>query len=444
MQASLIGARLDRLPLSKFHRRMLLLIGAGLFLDSFEVTLMAGVLGALIQTGMSDIAMNAKFVSATFAGLSVGALFAGAIGDRLGRKASYQFNLILFGAFSILAAFAPDMWWLIAARFIMGIGLGAEYVIGYGFISEFAPPPVRGRCIAIVALGSNFAVMLSSLIGLIVIPTLGWRWMFVIAGVMAVFVWMLRKGMPESPRWLESVGRYDEADLIVRKIEEESGFADAPPVVLEEPKAEKSSIIELFQPPLVGRTLLGMFITIAALVGTYGFITWVPSFMVKQGISMVSSLWFTTLMSAGGVFGPIVGYWISDRFGRKYAIALVAAFAAIAGAIYPNLHSLVELAICGFFMVSAILLMVALTLGTYVPELFATRIRLRASGVTQFSGRVATIFSPYLIVYLFTEFGIGGVVYSLSGMYLLLCLVVLTFGIETKNRPLEQIATASN
>src|SRR6202012_4174395 len=127
-------------------------------------------------------------------GLSVGALFAGVIGDKLGRTAAYQFNLILFGAFSVLAAFAPDMWWLIAARFIMGIGLGAEYVIGYGFISEFAPPPVRGRCIAIVALGSNFAVMLSSLIGLIVIPTLGWRWMFVIAGVMAVFVWLLRKG----------------------------------------------------------------------------------------------------------------------------------------------------------------------------------------------------------------------------------------------------------
>jgi putative MFS transporter len=421
---------------------MLLMIGAGLFLDSFEVTLMAGVLGALVQTGMSDIAMNAKFISATFAGLSVGALFAGAIGDRFGRKVSYQFNLILFGTFSILAAFAPDMWWLIVARFIMGIGLGAEYVIGYGFISEFAPPPVRGRCIAIVALGSNFAVMLSSLVGLIVIPTLGWRWMFVIAGVMAVFVWMLRKNMPESPRWLESVGRYAEADLVVKKIEEESGFVDAAPVVAEQ-KPEKSSVVELFQPPLVGRTLIGMFITVVALVGTYGFITWVPSFLVKQGVNMVSSLWFTTLMSGGGVFGPIVGYWISDRFGRKYSIALVAAFASIAGAIYPNLHSMAALAVCGFFMVSAILLLVALGLGTYVPELFATRVRLRASGVTQFSGRVATIFSPYLIVYLFAEFGIGGVVYSLAGMYLLLCLVVLIFGMETKNRPLEHIATGS-
>ncbi len=186
-----------------------------------------------------------------------------------------------------------------------------------------------------------------------------------------------------------------------------------------------------------------MFITVVALVGTYGFITWVPSFMVKQGVNMVSSLWFTTLMSGGGVFGPIVGYWISDRFGRKYSIGLVAAFAAIAGAIYPNAHSMTALAICGFFMVSAILLLVALGLGTYVPELFATRIRLRAAGVTQFSGRVATIFSPYLIVYLFAEFGIGGVVYSLSAMYLLLCIVVLIFGVETKNRPLEQIATAS-
>lgn len=419
---------------------MLFLIGAGLFLDSFEVTLMGGVLGALVQSGMSDVATNAKFISATFAGLAVGALFAGAIGDRFGRKVSYQFNLILFGAFSLLAAFAPDMKWLIAARFIMGIGLGAEYVIGYGFITEFAPPPVRGRCIAIVALGSNTAVMLSSLVGLIVIPTLGWRWMFIIAGVLAVFVWMLRKNMPESPRWLESVGRYDEADAIVKRIEKESGVADAPPVAADHLAAEQSSVLELFQAPLLGRTLIGMFITIVALVGTYGFITWVPTFLVKQGVNMVSSLWFTTLMSFGGVFGPIVGYWISDRFGRKYSIALVAAFAAVAGVIYPNLHSLPALAFCGFFLVSAILLLVALGLGTYVPELFATRVRLRAQGITQFSGRVATIFSPYLIVYLFSKFGMGGVVYSLSGMYFLLCLAVLIFGVETKNRPLEQTA----
>jgi putative MFS transporter len=443
MSASLIGARLDRLPLSKFHRRMLFLIGAGLFLDSFEVTLMGGVLGALVQSGMSDVATNAKFISATFAGLALGALFAGAIGDRFGRKVSYQFNLILFGAFSLLAAFAPSMGWLIAARFIMGIGLGAEYVIGYGFISEFAPPPVRGRCIAIVALGSNTAVMLSSLVGLIVIPTLGWRWMFIIAGILAVFVWMLRKNMPESPRWLESVGRHQEADAIVKSIEAESGFADAPPPVAGTSAPEPVSAIELVTPPLLSRTLLGMFITIVALVGTYGFITWVPTFLVKQGFNMVSSLWFTTLMSFGGVFGPIVGYWISDRFGRKYSIALVAAFAAVAGAIYPHLQSQNALAFCGFFLVSAILLLVALGLGTYVPELFATRVRLRAQGITQFAGRVATIFSPYLIVYLFSEFGMGGVVYSLSGMYVLLCLIVLIFGIETRNRPLEQTAKVS-
>jgi putative MFS transporter len=325
----------------------------------------------------------------------------------------------------------------------MGIGLGAEYVIGYGFISEFAPPPVRGRCIAIVALGSNTAVMLSSLVGLIVIPTLGWRWMFVIAGILAVVVWMLRKNMPESPRWLESVGRHQEADAIVKNIEAESGFANAPPPIAGAAVPEPVSAIELIKPPLLGRTLLGMFITIVALVGTYGFITWVPTFLVKQGFNMVSSLWFTTLMSFGGVFGPIVGYWISDRLGRKYSIALVAAFAAVAGGIYPHLQSLNALAFCGFFLVSAILLLVALGLGTYVPELFATRVRLRAQGITQFSGRVATIFSPYLIVYLFSQFGMGGVVYSLSGMYVLLCLVVLIFGIETRNQPLEQTAKVS-
>src|SRR5262249_16753388 len=157
-----------------FHRRMLVLIGLGLFVDGFEITLMAGVLGALVQTGMSDVATNAHFISATFAGLAIGAVFAGFVGDRMGRRFSYQFKLLIVRGVSLLAALAPSMPGLIAARFVMGIGMGAEFVIGYGFISEFVPPARRGRCVALVALASNASQLISALVGLAVIPTLGW------------------------------------------------------------------------------------------------------------------------------------------------------------------------------------------------------------------------------------------------------------------------------
>ncbi|MGY8632024.1 MFS transporter [Bradyrhizobium sp. 14AA] len=441
MSSSSIGARLDRIPLSKFHYRMLTLIALGLFVDSFEVMIMGGVLAALVQSGVSDFAQNAKFISATFAGLAAGALFAGVIGDKFGRKASYQFNLLLFGLLSFLAAFAPSMSWLIVIRFFMGIGLGAEFVIGYGFISEFVPPAVRGRSIAVAALVSNSGQLIASLVALAVIPTLGWRWMFAIAGVMALSVWMLRKNMPESARWLESVGRIDEADRIVSHIEVEAGMEPGPkPLARMEIVREGAfDIRELFRSALLGRTLIGMLLAIVVLTGNYGFIAWIPTFLVKQGHNVFSSLWISTLMAVGSICGPLLGLWISDNLGRRYSIALVAVFTAVVGVIYPNVTSISAITICGFLLQASILLLIALGIGTYLPELFPTNYRLRGSGLAQFAGRVATIFTPFLVVALFESFGVGGVIYSIAGLYILLSITLVTFGIETKNRPLERI-----
>jgi putative MFS transporter len=440
-----MGARLDRLPLSAFHRRMLVLIGLGLFVDSFEVTLMASVLGALVQSGISDVPTNAKFISATFAGLAVGAVFAGYVGDRFGRRFAYQFNLLLFGVMSLLAAAAPSMFWLIVARFFMGVGMGAEFVIGYGFISEFVPPAKRGRCIAVIALASNSAQLISAVVGLAVIPVFGWRWMFVIAGCLALVVWVLRKGMPESPRWLESVGRQQEAEATIRAIELEAGVDPASPGLVVAPveSGEATKLATLFKPPVLHRTLLGIFVTVVALVGTYGFTAWLPTFLVKQGYSIVQSLWYSMLMSIGAVAGPLLGIFLSDKVGRKYGIAAVAVFAAVTGIIYPHLTSIAAITVCGFFLVASILLLVALGLGTYVPELFPTAYRMRGSGLCQFAGRVATIFTPYAVVALFESYGVGGVVFSISGLFVALAVVMLWFGVETKGKSLEVISQAA-
>ncbi len=139
------GARLDRLPLGRFHRRILTLIAAGMFFDAFDIYLQGGLLGALVHDGWSTPAINAAFLSKTFLGMLVGALAAGYLGDRFGRRVSYQINLAIFGLASLAAAFAPSMTVLIWLRFVMGIGLGAEIVVGYSTLAEFIPPSHRGR-----------------------------------------------------------------------------------------------------------------------------------------------------------------------------------------------------------------------------------------------------------------------------------------------------------
>ena len=439
---SLIGARLDRIPFCRFHYRMLFLIASGLFIDSFATMVMPGVLAALVHMGISNLSMNAHYVSVTFAGLTVGALLAGLMGDRFGRKSAYQFNLLLFGVFALLSAFMSNMWALIFVRFFMSVGCGAEFAVGYGFVTEFVPPLVRGRCVSIVYTLSCAGTLAASLVSVIVIPAWGWRWMFVISGIMALAVWMLRKNMPDSPRWLESVGRLDEADALVRRIEKEAGITEAPTPARGEKIARPADagVMELFRPRLVGRTVLAIVISMIVMAGIYSFISWTPTFLIKQGYSIASSLWFSTLMITSSVAGPALAIWVSDTLGRKSSITMGAVFAAVAAIIYPHLTSIWAITVCGFLLETALFLLLAFAVGIYVPELFPTQYRLRGSGIAQSAGRFAVMLSPYLVVLLFGKFGVGGVVYLIAGLCLFLCIVILVFGIETKRRSLEEIA----
>src|ERR1700761_295874 len=213
-----IGYRLDRLPLSRFHWRLPGLVAAGMFFDSFDIYIAGTVLASLIHSGESTLKLNATFVSVTFIGMMAGAWLSGVLGDRFGRRFSYQINLGIYGFASIAAALAPSIYWLIFFRLVMGLGMGAEIVVGYATLSEFIPAKWRGRFGTILNLIINTSLFLSTFLGWLIVPHYGWRWMFAIAGCGALFVWFLRKSMPESPRWLEARGRAEEASGIVTRI----------------------------------------------------------------------------------------------------------------------------------------------------------------------------------------------------------------------------------
>src|SRR6202161_4409714 len=216
------GARLDRLPISSFHYRICWLVGAGMFFDGFDVCGAGSGLASVAQSQFSTLAQIPQFISLTFVGMTLGALITGFIGDRFGRRFTYQINLLIFGLASLAAAFAQDMNQLIACRFVQGLGLGAEIVVGYSTLTEFVPPESRGRWLSMMAFIVVAGFPATALLGYLIIPTWGWRPMFVIAGVCSLIVWYLRKNLPESPRWLESQGRTEEAERLMQAIETES------------------------------------------------------------------------------------------------------------------------------------------------------------------------------------------------------------------------------
>src|SRR6202051_216783 len=266
------GGRRDRLPISSFHYRIFWLVGAGMFFDGYDLYVAGGVLASAIQTKFSTVPQNLQFISLTFVGMTLGALITGFVGDKMGRRFTYQINLLIFGLASLAAAFAQDINQLIACRFVQGLGLGAEIVVGYSTLTEFVPPKTRGRWLSMMVFVVVAGFPVTALLGYLIIPAFGWRPMFVLAGVGSLIVWYLRKNLPESPRWLESQGRTEEAESLLQAIEKEAaGGGTLPPVVAPAPVPQVTAS-DMLRPPLLQRMIVGSWVLITVNTLIFGFV----------------------------------------------------------------------------------------------------------------------------------------------------------------------------
>ncbi len=412
-----------------------------MFFDGFDIYVVATVLGATLKSGFSTMGQNAQFVSATFFGMMLGSFLTGFLGDKYGRRFTYQANLAIFGLASIAAAFAPSMGALILLRFIIGVGLGAENVVGYSTLTEFIPPQARGKWLGTMAVFVVTGLPAAGLVGTLIIPSFGWRAMFVLGGLGALVVWYLRKALPESPRWLETVGRNEEAETILQAIEREAsaGHAPLPPPVLAPPSTHSRNLASLLSPALFHRMIVGCVTLIVVNTLIYGFVTWLPTFFVQEGLSIATSFGYALVMSFGAPVGSAIGAFTADSWGRKPTIVGASLFTILVGGIYPFIKNPVVLMIVGFFLTVPIYVLVALLFAIYIPELFPTEVRLRASGICNTFGRGATILTPFLVVALFRAYRVGGVLSFMIALLVVQICVVLLFGIEPKKRRLEEI-----
>jgi MFS transporter, putative metabolite:H+ symporter len=436
------GPRLDRLPIGSFHRRVMWLIGIGMFFDGFDIYAAATVLASTVQTGFSTLPQNALFISATFVGLMIGAFSTGFLGDRFGRRFTYQANLLIFGVASLAAAAAPNMETLIALRFIMAIGLGAENVVGYSTMTEFVPASSRGKWLGLMGVFVAMGLPAVSLLGYATVPTFGWRFIFVVGGLGALVVWYMRKSLPESPRWLEAVGRTEEAEALLCQIEAEAGRGQPLPEVQSQPLVPPVAIGRLLAPPMLQRLITGCVCVCVINALIYGFITFQPTFFVKQGYSIATSFGYTLLMAFGAPIGAAIGGFLCDSWGRKTTIIGASLLAIGLGLIYPHIHHPVLLPLVGFAFTVPIYVLATLIFAIYVPELFPTEIRLRAAGMCNTFGRAPTIVIPFVVVSVFNEGGISHVMMLMIALFVLQIVVVYFLGIEPARRRLEDMKVA--
>lgn len=440
------GARLDRLPISRFHRRIFALVGIGMFLDGFDIYLASTVIGTTLKTGFATMEQCALFVAATFVGMMLGSLAAGFIGDRYGRSFTYQMNLLVFGLAAVAAGFAWNMNVLIFMRFLMGLGLGAENVVGYAAVTEFIPARLRGRWLGILAMIFSMGLPAAILLSTYIIPShpaQGWRTMFFIGGGAGLLVWWMRKTLTESPRWLESVGRNDEAEAILQDVEEECrrGIKGELPPVVERPAGPPppTAISALFRRPYLSRIIVGSIVLIIINAVVHGFVIWLPTFFILQGMSMSDAFRFALVMSLGAPLGAGIAAMSADLIGRKPTVALACIVAMAIAFIYPDIRDPYLLPLVGLGLTAPIFVLMALLFGIYIPELFPTELRLRAAGICNMFGRGATIGTPFIVIYLFDTRGVGGVTMVMEGLLAILALVLVVFGVEPAKRSLEEI-----
>jgi putative MFS transporter len=435
------GARLDRLPISSFHYRIFWLVGAGMFFDGYDLYVAASVLASTTQTKFSTLPQNLQFISLTFVGMTIGSLVTGFVGDKYGRRFTYQVNLLIFGLASIAAAFAQDMTQLIICRFVQGLGLGAEIVVGYSTLTEFVPPKTRGRWLAFMAFLVVAGFPATSILGFLIIPTWGWRPMFIIAGLGSLVVWYLRKNLPESPRWLEAQGRTAEAETLMQTIEKEvtstAGALPPPKPAVPTPQLTLSSI---FKPPILQRLLVGCWLLITINTLIFGFVIFLPQFFLRQGLTITNSLGYTVVLAGASLVGCALGAYMSDSIGRRWSIITGSVLTIVFGFIYARFNAASDPAIVlsiGAILITAIYIQTSLLFGVYTPELFPTEIRLRANGICNTLGRAATVVSPFVVGYLMVNYGLPGVVWLMIGLVVVQIIAVYFWGVEPAKRSLE-------
>ncbi len=403
------------------------LASTGMILDAADVYMASAINSTMISEKFASITQGSLFLSAGFLGLFIGSLLAGYIGDFYGRKRSYQFNLLLFGAFTLLSAFAPNILTLTIFRLIAAIGLGAEIVTGYATVNEFAPVNRRGHWSGMCAIIANSGAPLTLLIATFMIPHFGWRSMFALMGALALILWIARHNFPESPRWLLDRGRTEEAGKIIGELTENGLYAETP----EAAKLEESHT------PFSRGLFIAIIGVSATLLCQYTFTSWVPTLLVQQGLDIFSSIGFSAIMMIGAPIGALIGTLLVDRAGRKNVITTSFIAAAILGIAYAHETTTAGILINGILITITFYILMATMVSVYTNELFATSHRFRGAGTANAIAKGLNTLMPTFVAIAITHVSASWIYYGIAILAFAAAALIFAFGPETGHKAIR-------
>jgi MFS family permease len=451
-----LGAALDRIPFRRAHVLILVLVAFGALFDAIEqynVGLAAPLIAAQWELSNTQVGL---LTTLTFAGMAIGSLIAGVTGDRYGRRVTYMYNLVLYTVGALLAAFAPDIGWLLVARFIVGIGLGGELNTGLTLVAELMPTKYRGAAVATVNIAAGgLGIFVSSALAALVLgplettlggPEVAWRWLLGLLALPALLVFVYRWFLPESPRYLLVEGQVAAANEVLSRLAANRlrPLRDAQPTPYvdaaegERLPRQRVRLAEIFSGVLARNTLV-IWVVSAMTFGAQVTITvFMPTVLVARGIDVSTSLAYTTIINIGGLIGAVLASVFGYRLKRRMVLGYGAVVAVVVAIAFGTSASLALILVLGGLL-QLMFILLNTTAWVWAPELYPTRVRAFGTGASVTVALVSASLVPLLAGVIFDAAGAGGIFVMVGVMYVIMATAV-RFGPETQGVALEDVS----
>jgi putative MFS transporter len=434
-----VGESMDNASMGPIHWRVLALVAAGYFCDVIDYTILGALIPDMVNSKFMSQQQGGLIGTATLLGLFIGALGQGEFTDRFGRKAVYQFNLLLFGLATLAGAWSPSYEWLVAFRFLAGLGLGAEQPLCFSYTAEYAPKRIRGRIIALMQfIGGAWPWPVGAIFVFFFRDALGWRGIWTVIGLLALVIFVLRFSLPESPRWLATHGQGQRAlDLLQRMGIRTPPLESLATGAASDTKSDPFGIIFRAYPR---RVIAGMICFIAFFGVALGLGNWLPSMIVKaHDFTISTSLLYTAGINLAFPLASGFMMYALERFGRK--ITAVSAF-VLAGlsAVAVGLAGSVGMFIAMLFVMTFFIQLAGNSSQIFIAEVFPTNARASGFGLAQSAGRIASAGIIPGILLVMNAYGVPAVFILIAASLIIAAIAVTQVGPEARGRGLDEVA----
>jgi putative MFS transporter len=453
---SILG-RIDRLPPSRYLLGIIVRIATGGWFEFYELFMPGFILPGFVRSGiyvvtnkgLFDYHSFASFLASFFLGMFLSTAIFGFVSDHVGRRAVFVYSMVVYSLAQLAIVFLSDPLWIDAARLIAGFAVGMQLVNNDSFMAELSPRSQRGRYMTTSFVFVLSAIPVAAFLAAWLVPHdpfgfAGWRWVVLVGALSGIAVFFIQRGLPESPRWLEAHGRTAEADAVVTSIErgvlaERGGTLPPPDLTIDDLGVQQGRWQEMFGPFYRPRTLLISVFQFCQTIAVYGFTSFVPVLLTKQGFPIVHTLTYTAIIVLLAPVGALVGSYFSERVERKWQLVFTAILIGVAGTAFAASRAVPLILLFGGLIALGNNWMISV-FHPYAAELFPTRFRARAIGFTFSWSRISSIFVGYWVGNLLAAYGTTGVFTMIDAAMLAIIIGIGVFGPATNGRSLEALS----